>query len=285
VVQLELVHFDVVQRLGHPVRLRLGDLVVQPDTDGDISDNADENTRDTDPDMADNVDEDTRDADQDEALHDADNVQSDDDIGISIGDITTFMELREAVNTFAASNNFLVNVRSDSALKYKGRTRIRFLCKASGRQRKQKNDAATQQRRRNRESLRTNCLWHITGYVPVTPAQPDSPIEVTSMQLQHNCKPCIGKVAELAQRSTSAGKIPMDILASMHALVRYGVDTRRFRMFIIDNKLDLRTDAKSIANLKLLVGRSLKDEKLQQCTVLSLQRPIESSQRLQRIVQ
>ena len=105
------------------------------------------------------------------------------------------------------------------------------------------------------------------------------------MQLQHNCKPCIGKVAELAQRSTSAGKIPMDILASMHALVRYGVDTRRFRMFIIDNKLDLRTDAKSIANLKLLVGRSLKDEKLQQCTVLSLQRPIESSQRLQQIVQ
>ena len=284
-VQLELVHFDVVQRLGHPVRLRLGDLVVQPDTDGDISDNADENTRDADPDMADNVDEDTRDADQDEALHDADNVQSDDDIGISIGDITTFMELREAVNTFVASNNFLVNVRSDSALKYKGRTRIRFLCKASGRQRKQKYDDATQQRRRNRESLRTNCLWHITGYVPVTPAQPDSPIEVTSMQLQHNCKPCIGKVAELAQRSTSAGKIPMDILASMHALVRYGVDTRRFRMFIIDNKLDLRTDAKSIANLKLLVGRSLKDEKLQQCTVLSLQRPIESSQRLQRIVQ
>ena len=107
-VQLELVHFDVVQRLGHPVRLRLGDLVVQPDTDGDISDNADENTRDADPDMADNVDEDTRDADQDEALHDADNVQSDEDIGISIGDLTTFTELRETINTFAASNNFLV---------------------------------------------------------------------------------------------------------------------------------------------------------------------------------
>ena len=62
----------------------------------------------------------------------------------------------------------------------------------------------------------------------------------------------------------------MDILASMHALVRYGVDTRRFRMFIIDNKLDLRTDAKSIANLKLLAGRSFKDDKINQCTVRSL---------------
>ncbi len=125
VIQLELVHLHVVQRLGHPVRLRVGDLVVQPYTDEDMADIADKDTtRDADPDMADNVDENTRDADQDEALHDADNVQSDEDIGISIGDITTFMELRETVNTFAASSNFLVNVCSDSALKYKGRTRI-----------------------------------------------------------------------------------------------------------------------------------------------------------------
>jgi hypothetical protein len=28
VIQLELVHLHVVQRLGHPVRLRVGDLVV-----------------------------------------------------------------------------------------------------------------------------------------------------------------------------------------------------------------------------------------------------------------
>jgi hypothetical protein len=107
-----------------------------------------------------------RDADQDEALHDAynvetgedidiefgditsfeatndaDYVQSGEDIGIiSVGDITTFIKLRETITTFAASNNFLVNVHSDSALKYKGKTRIRFLYKASGRQRKQKND-------------------------------------------------------------------------------------------------------------------------------------------------
>ena len=98
----------------------------------------------------------------------------------------------------------------------------------------------------------------------MTPALPDSPIEVTSMDLQHNCKPCIEKVVEIAQRSRSSGKIPMNILASVHALVRYAVDTRRIRMFIIDNKLDLRTDAKSIANLRLLVGRSFKDGKLQQ---------------------
>jgi hypothetical protein len=270
VIQLELVSSDVVQRLGHPVRLRFGDPVVQPSSDEDTADNFHGGTRDADQDEA------LHGADQDEATDDADYVQSGEDIGISLGDITTFSELRETITTFAASNNFLVNVHSDSAQKYKGRTRIRFLCKASGRQRKQKTDDATEQRRRKRDSLRTNCLWHITGYVPVTPALPDSPIEVTSMKLQHNCKPCIEKVVEIAQRSTSSGKIPMDILASMHALVRYGVDTRRIRMFIIDNKLDLRTDAKSIANLRLLVGRSFKDGKLQQCTVLSLQRPIES---------
>ena len=133
-VQLELVHSDVVQRLGHPVRLRFGDPVVQPSSDEDT---------------ADNFQGGTRDADQDEALHDAynvetgggigiefgditrfeatddaDYVQSGEDIGISVGDITTFSELRETITTFAASNNFLVNVHSDSALKYKGKTRI-----------------------------------------------------------------------------------------------------------------------------------------------------------------
>jgi hypothetical protein len=274
VVQLELVRSDVVLRLGHPVRLRFGDPVVQHSSDEDTADNFHEGTRDADQDEAlhdaynvetgEGIGIEFGDITRFEATDDADYVQSGEDIGISVGDITTFSELRETITTFAASNNFLVNVHSHSALKYKGKTRIRF-------------DDATEQRRRKRDSLRTNCLlWHITGYVSVTPALPDSPIEVTSMKLQHNCKPCIEKVVEIAQRSTSSGKIPMDILVSMHALVRYGVDTRRIRMFIIDNKLDLRTDAKSIANLRLLVGRSFKDGKLQQCTVLSLQRPIES---------
>jgi hypothetical protein len=125
-------------------------------------------------------------------------------------------------------------------------------------------------------SLRTNCPWHITRYADVTPPLPESPIKVTSMKLQHNCKPSSEKVAEITQRSTFPGKISMGVLASMHALVRYGVDTRRFRMFIIDNTLDLRTDVKSIANLKLLVERSFKDDTIHQYTVRSLQRPIES---------
>ena len=46
-----------------------------------------------------------------EATNDADYVQSGEDIGIiSVGDITTFIELRETITKFAASNNFLVNV-------------------------------------------------------------------------------------------------------------------------------------------------------------------------------
>ena len=39
VIQLELVSSDVVQRLGHPVRLRFGDPVVQPSSDEDTADN------------------------------------------------------------------------------------------------------------------------------------------------------------------------------------------------------------------------------------------------------
>jgi hypothetical protein len=119
--------------------------------------------------------------------------------------INIFSKFMETITTSAASNHFLVSVCSDSALKYKGKTRIRFLWKASGRRRNQKDDAS-ENRRRNRDSLRSNCPWHITGYVPVTPALPDSPIEVTSMNLQHSYKRCSDKVAEIAQRSTSRGK-------------------------------------------------------------------------------
>ena len=290
VIQLQLIRSDVVQRIGDPVRLRFGDSVFQPAPDKDMADNVDEGTSKADQDEglddASNIqNEVTSDADQDEALdddtsfegrNDVENVPTGEDIGIEVGDIATFTQLRETITTFAASNQFLTNVRQDTTPKYNGKTRIRFACKAAGKQRSRKHDEVTEKRRRNRDSLRTNCPWHITGYADVTPPLPESPITVTSMKLQHNCKPSNEKVTELTQRSTSPGKIPMDILASMHALVRYGVDTRRFRMFIIDNKLDLRTDAKSIANLKLLVGRSFKDDKINQCTVRSLQRPIES---------
>ncbi len=41
VVQLEVVRLDVVQRLGHPVRSRFGDLVFQPAADEDMTDNVD----------------------------------------------------------------------------------------------------------------------------------------------------------------------------------------------------------------------------------------------------
>jgi hypothetical protein len=253
VIQLQLIRSDVVQRIGDPVRLRFSDSVFQPAPDEDMADNVDEVTSDADQDEglddAGNIqNEVTSDADQDEALDD-DTTFDGKDIGIEVGDIKTFSQLSETITTFAASNKFLTNVRKDSAPKYKGKTRIRFACKAAGKQRSRKHDEVTEKRRRNRDSLRTNCPWHITGYADVTPPLPESPITVTSMNLQHNCKPSSEKVAEITQRSTSSGKIPMDILASMHALVRYGVDTRRFRMFIIDNKLDLRTDAKSIANL------------------------------------
>jgi hypothetical protein len=187
--------------------------------------------------------------------------------GIEVGDITTFSQLSETTTTFAASNKVLTNVRKDSAPKYKGKTRIRFACKAAGKQRSRKHDEATEKRRRNRDSLRTNCPWHITGYADVTPPLPESPITVTAMKLQHNCKPSSERLLKSFKEVLLQAKFQwIHLLACMC----------RFRMFIIDNKLDLRTDAKSIANLKLLVGRSFKDDKIHQCTVWSLQRPIES---------
>ena len=48
--QLELVRSDVVQRLGHPVRLRFGDPAFQPAPDEGMADNVDEGTRDADQD-------------------------------------------------------------------------------------------------------------------------------------------------------------------------------------------------------------------------------------------
>ncbi len=185
VIQLRLIRSDVVQRIGQPVRLRFGDSVFQPASDEDMADNFDEVTSDADQDEglddAGNIqNEATSSADQDEALDDADNVQTgvdidtevgddtsfegtidgenvptDEDIGTEVGDITTFSQLSETITTFAASNIFLTNVRKDSAPKYKGKTRIRFACKAAGKQRSRKHDETTEKRRRNQYSVQS----------------------------------------------------------------------------------------------------------------------------------
>ncbi len=106
VIQLQLIRSDVVQRISDPVRLRFGDSVFQPapDKDKDVADNVDEVTNDADQDEglddAGNIqNEVTSDADQDEALdedtsfegtNDVENVPTGEDIGIEVGDITTF---------------------------------------------------------------------------------------------------------------------------------------------------------------------------------------------------
>jgi hypothetical protein len=60
-------------------------------------------------------------------------------------------------------------------------------------------------------------------------------------------------------------------------MVRYGSDTRRLRMFIINEGLNLNTDAQSIVNLKLLLLRTGGEpQKLHKQTRDSLQRNIES---------
>jgi hypothetical protein len=79
------------------------------------------------------------------------------------------------------------------------------------------------------------------------------------------------------ERSTMATNIPESILEKLYTLVRYGSDTRRIRMFILNEGLDLKTDAQSIVNLKLLMLRTGgMPNKLKKQTTTSLGKDITS---------
>ena len=199
VIQLEPHHL-VLQRIGNPVRLRFGDSGVLLGPATGPKDNVE-------IDEADNVDIDEE-ANVDIGLEDnvdigeEYNVDVGEHMVVDVGDMLTYSTLKEKVFKVAASQNFLVNLRVDSAKQFKGKSRIRFNCKQSGKARVKK-DTSTTTTQRNRASLRTNCPWHITGYAPVTPVTGESMIHITSITSQHNCKPCFEKAAEITQRSTS----------------------------------------------------------------------------------
>jgi hypothetical protein len=74
-------------------------------------------------------------------------------------------------------------------------------------------------------------------------------VELTSVHTAHNCNSTLERSSEMSERSTCPAKVPMKVLNSMQTLIRYGVYTKRLRMFIIDNNLNLKTDTKSIGNL------------------------------------
>jgi hypothetical protein len=98
-------------------------------------------------------------------------------------------------------------------------------------------DVQCQKRRRPTQSLITQYPWQITGHVAEK-----------SVHTTHNCNPSLERSTEMAERSTCSAKVPMEVLNSMQALIRYGVDTNRLWMFTIDNNLILKTDTKSIRN-------------------------------------
>ncbi len=105
----------------------------------------------------------------------------------------------------------------------------------------------------------------------------ESLVTISLINNVHNCKPCEERLEVIKEKSTDPHNIPPRTLESLYTSVRYGCDTKRLRMFIIDEGLQLKTDAQSIVNLKMLLLRTGGlPQKLNNQTSLSLQRNITS---------
>jgi hypothetical protein len=205
--------------------------------------------------------------------------------GIAVGDFINLQAFKAKIEEYAEVGHFKINFETDAAKKYKGKTLLLCRCSSAGLSRTMRkknrcknitdNDEEdifqTQfSLARHRKSLKTACLWRIIAWADTKPLCPDTVLSGTKMSAVHNCNPSEELRAEALHRTTTSNKIPLHVLQQMHSLVRYGVDTKR-RMFIINENLNLPTDAQSIVNLKLLILRAGAKEQLGNRTVESLQ--------------
>ena len=210
---------------------------------------------------------------------------------IAVGDFINLQALKAKLEEYAEVGHFKINFETDAATKYKGKTRILYRCSSAGLSRTMRNNNRCKnisdndeedifQKQfslsRNRKSLKTACPWRIIAWADTKPLCPDTVLSVTKINAVHNCNPSEELRAEALLRTTASNKIPSHVLEQMHSLVRYGVDTKRLRMFIINENLNLPTDAQSIVNLKLLILRAGAKEQLGNRTVESLRTQVTS---------
>ena len=210
---------------------------------------------------------------------------------IAVGDFINLQALKAKLEEYAEVGHFKINFETDAAAKYKGKTRILCRCSSAGLSRTMRNNNRCKnisdndeedifQKQfslsRNRKSLKTACPWRIIAWADTKPLCPDTVLSVTKINAVHNCNPSEELRAEALLRTTASNKIPSHVLEQMHSLVRYGVDTKRLRMFIINENLNLPTNAQSIVNLKLLILRAGAKEQLGNRTVESLRTQVTS---------
>jgi hypothetical protein len=214
----------------------------------------------------------------------------DDSLHIAVGDVIHLQVLKDKVEKYAEVCNFKINFETDGAKKYNGKTRLLCRCSSAGVSRSmRKAKTATTSHSdndedvdivqtqfsigRNRKSLKTACPWRIVAWTATKPVCPDTVLSVT---LLINAVHTEELLAEVQHRTTTPNKIPYHVLDQMDSLVCYGVDTRRLRMFIINENLNLATDCQSIVNLKMLFLRAGKSKQLGNRTVESLQTRVTS---------
>jgi hypothetical protein len=116
-----------------------------------------------------------------------------------------YADLRAKVSGFADDGRFKVNYETDSAKKYKGRTRLLCKCSAAGharskRKRQQNDDAdvdtlrssrlVSKARLRRRVSLKTGCPWRIVAWSNTKPLSDDTLMTVSVIHNVHNCNSC-----------------------------------------------------------------------------------------------
>jgi hypothetical protein len=177
-----------------------------------------------------------------------------------------YADLKAEIGRCASTGLFKVNYETDSGMKYKGRTRILCKCSAAGKPKsKRQNDNEDDDfntlptlfsKSRRRVSLKTGCPWRIVAWCDTKTIGGETKVKVSLINNEHNCNPCEDLLEVVKERCTQPKYIPPRQLDALYTLVRYGSDTRRIRMFIINEGLDLRTDAQSIVNLKLLLLRT-----------------------------
>ena len=198
-----------------------------------------------------------------------------------------YVDLKEETTCVAEDGSFKVLYETDGAKKYNGRIRIVCKCSASGHPKKRKTNEDDESidtfstlftKQRRRVSLRIGCPWKIVAWANTKPLSDDTLLTISKVSNVHTCKPSVERLEEVQERTTESTHLPRRTLESLYTLVRYGADTKRIRLFIINEKLNLKTDAQSIVNLKLLMLRRTGGlpQKLHKHTSTSLQTDITS---------
>ncbi len=173
-----------------------------------------------------------------------------------------YADLKEETTCVAEDGNFKVIYETDGAKKYNGRTRIVCKCSASGHPKKRKTNEDDESmdtfgtlftKQRRRVSLRIGCPWIVVAWANTKPLSDDTLLTISKVNNVHTCKPSVELLEEVRERTTESKHLPRRTLESLHTLVRYGADTKRIRLFLINERLNLKTDAQSFVNLKLLM--------------------------------